>query len=95
MDAGEAHRWGLVGRVVPADQLLAAAHEVATAIAASAPLSIAALLDIERRTLNLSLDDAMSSLKSLASYRRAIDSEDAIEGQAAFTERRPPTWTGH
>ena len=95
MDAEEAHRWGLVGRVVPADQLLAAAHEVATAIAASAPLSIAARLDIERRTINLTPEDAMSALKSLASYRRAIDSEDAIEGQTAFAERRPPTWTGH
>jgi crotonobetainyl-CoA hydratase len=95
MDAEEAHRWGLVSRVVPGDQLLAAAREVATAIAASAPLSIAALLDIERRTLNLAPEDAMSSLKSLASYRRAIDSDDAIEGQAAFAERRPPTWTGH
>jgi crotonobetainyl-CoA hydratase len=95
MDAKEAHRWGLVGRVVPADQLLVAAHEVATAIAASAPLSIAALLDIERRTINLSLEDAMSSLKSLASYRRAVDSDDAIEGQEAFAERRPPNWTGH
>ena len=95
MDAHEAQRWGLVSRVVPADELLAAAHEVATAIAKSAPLSIAALLDIERRTINLPLDDAMSSLKSLPSYRRAIDSQDAIEGQTAFTERRPPTWTGH
>jgi crotonobetainyl-CoA hydratase len=94
MDAEEAHRWGLVTRVVAADQLLVAAHEVATAIAASAPLSIAALLDIERRTINLPLDDAMSYLKSLASYRLAIDSEDAIVGQAAFTQRRPPTWTG-
>jgi hypothetical protein len=36
----------------------------------------------------------MASLKSLASYRRAIDSEDAKEGQAAFSERRPPTWHG-
>jgi crotonobetainyl-CoA hydratase len=94
MDAEEAHRWGLVSRVVPADELPAAALEVATAIAASAPLSVAALLDIERRTINLSLEDAMSSLKSLASYRRAIDSHDAIEGQSAFTERRPPKWTG-
>ncbi|MBK5333725.1 MAG: enoyl-CoA hydratase/isomerase family protein [Ilumatobacteraceae bacterium] len=94
MDAQEAHRWGLVSRVVPADELLAAAHEVATAIAVSAPLSIAALLDIERRTIGLPLDDAMSSLKSLPSYRRAIDSQDAVEGQTAFTERRPPTWTG-
>lgn len=94
MDAEEAHRWGLVSQVVPADELLAAAHRVATAIAASAPLSVAALLDIERRTINSSLDDAMSSLKSLPSYRRAIDSQDAVEGQTAFSERRPPTWTG-
>jgi crotonobetainyl-CoA hydratase len=94
MDAEEAHRWGLVSQVVPADELLAAAHRVATAIAASAPLSVAALLDIERRTINSSLDDAISSLKSLPSYRRAIDSQDAVEGQTAFSERRPPTWTG-
>jgi crotonobetainyl-CoA hydratase len=94
MDAAEAHRWGLVNRVVPADALLDAALELATAIAASAPLSVAALLDIERRTINLSTDEAMASLKSLASYRRAIDSEDATEGQAAFSERRPPTWHG-
>ncbi len=92
MGAQEAHRWGLVARVVPAQELLDAAVELATAISASAPLSVAALLDIERRTINLSTDDAMAALKSLASYRRAIDSEDAREGQAAFAERRPPTW---
>ena len=94
MSAAEGQRWGLISRVVPADGLLVAACELADAIAASAPLSIAALLDIERRTINLSVDEAMAALKSLDSYRRAIDSDDAIEGQAAFTERRPPTWTG-
>jgi crotonobetainyl-CoA hydratase len=92
MDAAEGLRWGMIARVVPADDLLAAAHALADAIAVSAPLSIAALLDIERRTANLSADDAMASLKSLASYRQAIDSEDAQEGQIAFTERRPPVW---
>jgi crotonobetainyl-CoA hydratase len=95
MDATEGVRWGLISRVVPADDLLAAAGELADAIAASAPLSIAALLDIERRTIHLPADEAMAELKSLQSYRRAIDSEDAAEGQAAFTERRSPTWTGH
>ena len=94
MDAAEGQRWGLISRVVPADDLLVAAGELADAIAASAPLSITALLDIERRTINLSTDDAMAALKSLDSYRRAIESQDAVEGQAAFTERRPPTWTG-
>jgi crotonobetainyl-CoA hydratase len=94
MDAAEGLRWGLIARVVPADALLAAARETAEAIAASAPLSVAALLDIERRTAHLPLDEAMRSLKSLASYRRAIDSADAREGQAAFAEKRPPNWTG-
>ncbi len=94
MDASEGLRWGLVSRVVPADELLSAAHQLADAIAASAPLSVAALLDIERRTINVSIDEAMAALKSLPSYRRAIDSDDAVEGQAAFAERRPPVWQG-
>ena len=94
MDAAEGRRWGLIANVVPADELLTAAHQLADEIAKSAPLSIAALLDIERRTMSLSMGEAMGTLKSLASYRRAIDSEDAREGQAAFAERRPPTWQG-
>ena len=95
MDASEGLRWGLLARVVPADELMKAAHELADAIATSAPLSIAALLDIERRTMSMSTDEAVAALKSLASYRRAIDSDDAREGQAAFAERRAPTWRGH
>jgi crotonobetainyl-CoA hydratase len=94
MDAAEGARWGLIARVTDAARLLPAAHELADAIAKSAPLSIAALLDIERRTMHLATDQAMSALKSLASYRLAIDSDDAAEGQAAFAERRPPTWQG-
>ncbi len=94
MDAAEGRRWGLIANVVPADELLSAAHELADAIAKSAPLSIAALLDIERRTMARSTDEAIAALKSLASYRRAIDSDDAREGQAAFAERRAPIWKG-
>ncbi len=94
MDATEGLRWGLIASVVPAHELLAAADDLATAIAASAPLSVAALLDIERRTVSMSIDEAMAALKSLASYRRAIDSEDGREGTAAFNERRAPMWKG-
>ena len=94
MDAAEGLRWGLIARLTSADDLLPAAHELAAAIAASAPLSVAALLDIERRSENLAIGEAMASLKSLASYRTAIDSEDAQEGTAAFSERRTPIWKG-
>ncbi len=94
MDAAEAARWGLVNRVVPADELLASARELAAAVAASAPLSVAAILDIGRRTAQLDPIGAMAAIKGFTSYRRAIDSEDAAEGTAAFAERRPPVWRG-
>ena len=61
-----------------------------TAIAASAPLSVAALLDIERRTVNLSTDEAMSMLKSLPSYRRAIDSRRRDRGPSRLHRTPPP-----
>jgi crotonobetainyl-CoA hydratase len=94
MDAAEGHRWGMIAQVVSADELLPAARELATAIAASAPLSIAALLDIERRTANMQADEAMDALKSFACYGRAIDSEDALDATAGFTHRPTPWWKG-
>lgn len=94
MGAEEAHRWGLVSRVVPGGELLAAARELATAVCASAPLSVAAMLDIGRRTADMDPIEAMPFIRTLASYRAAIDSEDAQEGTRAFEERRAPVWRG-
>ena len=48
----------------------------------------------DRRTSALPIADAMSALPGLASYRAAIDSEDAIEGPRAFAEKRDPIWRG-
>lgn len=94
MSAEEAARWGLVNRVVPGAELLAAALEMARSVAASAPLSVAAVLDIGRRTAHMDDIDAMRAIKELPSYRAAIDSEDAEEGLAARAEGRPPAWKG-
>lgn len=94
MSAEEAARWGLVNRVVPGAELLAAALEMARSVAASAPLSVAAVLDIGRRTAHMDDIDAMRAIKELPSYRAAIDSEDADEGLAARAEGRPPAWKG-
>jgi crotonobetainyl-CoA hydratase len=94
MGAAEAAAWGLVNRVVPAADLLPAAHELAVSVVAAAPLSIAALLDIDRRTHHLAVSEAMGRLRDLPAYRAAIDSEDAAEGVAAFEARRPPVWKG-
>jgi crotonobetainyl-CoA hydratase len=94
MGATEAHDRGLVNRVVPGAELLGAAHDLAHGVRASAPLSVAAILDIGRRSAHLDPVAAMASLRSLASYRAAIDSEDAAEGLAARAEGRSPEWKG-
>jgi crotonobetainyl-CoA hydratase len=94
MTATEAAQWGVVNRVVPLAELLASAHDLAEAVARSAPLSVAAVLDIGRRTAQMDPQQAMAAIKDLPSYRAAIDSEDAQEGTLAHAQRRPPVWKG-
>lgn len=94
LSAAECAHFGLVNRVVPQAELLSAARDLAAGVVANAPLSVAAILDIGRRTATLDGTDAMTKIKSFDSYRRAIDSQDALEGTASFSEKRPPNWTG-
>jgi crotonobetainyl-CoA hydratase len=94
--AAEAARWGLVNRVVPAGDLIPAALELAHAICASAPLSIAAALEIMRETEGTAVTEGYQRLRGggLPAYERMLRSDDAREGVRAFAERRPPRWTG-
>ena len=94
--AAEAARWGLVNRVVPAGELMATAHSLARAICASAPLAVAAVLEILRETEGASVPAGYSVLRSgtLPSYRAMLGSQDAREGARAFAERRQPRWQG-
>lgn len=94
MPAAEAAHYGLVNKVVPATELLDTARALARDIIASAPLSVAAILDIARRTGDMDVADAMKAIRSLKSYRAAVDSEDAQEGTNAFNEKRSPVWKG-
>jgi crotonobetainyl-CoA hydratase len=94
--AAEAARWGLVNRVVPAADLMPSALELAHAICASAPLSVAAALEIMRETEGTAVTEGYQRLRGggLPAYERMLRSDDAREGVRAFAERRPPRWTG-
>jgi len=96
LTAAEAARWGLVNRVVPAAELMPAARELAGAICASAPLAVAAALEILRETEATSVGTGYSVLRSgaLPAYRVMLDSQDAKEGARAFADRRRPQWEG-
>ncbi len=95
MSADEAARWGLVNAVVAGIDLREAAAALAGRVVASAPLSVAAILDIGRRCAGIEPVAAMRSLAQVDSYRLAIDSADAVEGTRAFAEKRPPVWRHH
>jgi crotonobetainyl-CoA hydratase len=96
MGAEEALRWGLVNRVAPLDALLDSALELAAAIGAAAPLSVAALLELMERTDGLDVEAGFELMRTgdLPSYRKMLNSDDAVEGPRAFAEKRPPRWTG-
>ncbi|TWF95402.1 carnitinyl-CoA dehydratase [Saccharopolyspora dendranthemae] len=96
MTSPEASRWGLVNRVVPAGDLMAEATELAQQICAAAPLATAAVKEITRRTGVLDVESGYRLLRSgdLPNYQAMLTSADAEEGPRAFTEKRPPRWTG-
>jgi crotonobetainyl-CoA hydratase len=96
MEAAEALRWGLVNRVVPAADVMAAARELADEVAASAPLSLAVLKEVftANETRGIAEGYALYRSGGLEVYERMLKSEDAQEGPRAFTEKRPPVWKG-
>ena len=94
MSASEAQNWGIVNQVTTSDDLMPAARRLAEKICLSAPLSVAAVLELMRELEIVSTDEAMKVLRENSTYRSAIDSQDALEGTKAFAEKRAPKWQG-
>ena len=90
--AAEALEWGVLNRVVEADQLLAAALDTAKTIAANAPLSVRQA----KKSVHLGLQtDLRTGLRiEVEAYNRLIGTEDRLEGIAAFNEKRKPQFRG-
>jgi len=93
IDAPTAHGWGLVERVVPKDELLDNALEIARAIAARSPVAVGVLRELSRTTRDLPLEEGLR--READGFRRCLASEDGAEGVAAFLEKREPEFTGH
>jgi enoyl-CoA hydratase/carnithine racemase len=92
IDATEAERLGLVSAVVPQQELLPKAREIATKILERGPLAIR----LAKKALSLSAEAPLSAGLEFESVAQAIlfESRDKEEGTRAFLEKRKPRFTG-
>ena len=96
MDAAEAAHWGLINRVLPADDLMGAARAMADELAVGPPLVFAAIKEIVREAEAMRFQDAMNKVtkSQFETVERLYRSEDQKEGARAFAEKRDPIWKG-
>ncbi|MGH8289592.1 MAG: enoyl-CoA hydratase/isomerase family protein [Steroidobacteraceae bacterium] len=92
ISAEQALAGGLVSELCAPEALMGRAKEIATAIAANAPLSVEAAKKAIRASAECPLSAGLELERAL--FTRLALSEDRAEGRRAFRERRPPQFRG-
>jgi E-phenylitaconyl-CoA hydratase len=92
IEATEAHRIGLISDLVKQDELMSTALAIAEKICANGPLAVKAVKAVSRESADLPLTQSIRNEELHWGMLR--DTRDRIEGRTAFTEKRPPKWTG-
>lgn len=92
IDAAEAHRIGLVNRVVPADKLMSETEALLRSILENGPLAIHACLEAVDAGLETGLDQAL--LLEANYFGLLTATEDMREGTKAFLDKRKPVFRG-
>jgi enoyl-CoA hydratase/carnithine racemase len=90
IDARQAEQWGLVSRVVPPEELMPAANELAARMAANPGHAVR----LAKRLLRESLHTRLDTLLEMAAAYQALSHQTADHREAvnAFLEKRPPVF---
>lgn len=92
IDSNDALQWGLVNRVVPQDQLLSTAHELAVRIMKNSPTALAAAI----RAVNAGYEPGANGLqREIEEFGTCFGTADFKEGTTAFVEKRKANFTGN
>jgi enoyl-CoA hydratase len=83
---------GLVNSVVPHDELLQAARDLACRIMRHSPLAVGGIITAVTRGLNMSIGEGLQVESE--QFAAMVPTSDLAEGLAAWAERRPPNYTG-
>lgn len=92
VDGTEAHRLGIVSKVVPHEKLLDATMELATRLAHGPTYSMALIKMLVNKALNQSLEEHLVDASRAQGLARKTD--DHKEGVRAFLEKRQPQFKG-
>lgn len=90
--AQEAHRLGLINRVVPAAELMTETRKLAAVLAAKAPVAVRCIIDAVHRGLQMSFGEAQVYEATL--FGLVASTDDMREGTRAFLEKRKAEFKG-
>lgn len=90
MPAAELYRLGALRAVVPGDELLPAARELARELAAKSPIALRLAKEAMNRVEDLPLKDAYRTEQEYTARLQRF--EDAKEARQAYLEKRDPDW---